>query len=165
MTARRFAVVAITGAVLTLVALPTARTAADEAGFVRLKPDELRWREEPNFGGLKLAVVDGDPSKAGVYVIRVRFPPGVMTRPHRHHEDRLVTVISGTWYAGTGSTFDPDATVPMPPGSFMKHPAGAAHFDGAKSEAAVVQIVGVGPSDTVFVHPDDGPTGPSLTRH
>jgi quercetin dioxygenase-like cupin family protein len=147
--------------VLTLGSVPLAVATRDSAGFVRIQPNQIVWRDEPGYGGLQMAVIEGDPAKPGVYVVRVRFPPGVMTRPHRHPEDRLATVISGTWYTGTGTTFDPDRTVALSPGSFMKHPANAYHFDGAKSETVIVQIVGVGPSDTVFFHPDDGPVGVS----
>lgn len=133
----------------------------DSAGFVRIRPDEIVWHQEPGYGGLQTAIVEGDPSKPGVYVVRVRFPPGVMTRPHRHPEDRLATVISGTWYTGTGTAFEPRRTVSLGPGSFMKHPANAYHYDGAKTESVIVQIVGVGPSDTIFLHPEDGFVGPS----
>lgn len=119
---------------------------ASADGFVTVKPDAITWRAMPDSPGVMAAVLAGDPSKPGLYVIRVRFPPHVMDRPHHHSQDRHVTVISGTWFAGTGPVFDPAKATPMPAGSYMFHPAGGVHWDGsADAEPAVVQIIGMGP--------------------
>jgi hypothetical protein len=136
----------------------------DKGGFVRVTPDQVVWKDRPGYEGVKFAIIQGDPSKPGIYVVRAKFSPGTMTRPHWHPEDRHVTVLAGTWYAGEGDTFDPDKTVPLKPGSYMMHPAKAHHYDGAKDEEAIVQIIGVGPSDTTLVHPEKGHTGRSLNR-
>jgi quercetin dioxygenase-like cupin family protein len=91
----------------------------------------------------------GDPTKPGIYVTRVKFPPHVMDRPHWHGEDRHITVLKGTWYTGTGDTFDPDHAVPLKPGSYMLHPAKAVHWDGsAGDEEVIVEAIGYGPSST-----------------
>ena len=131
----------------------------DKAGFVRVTADEVKWTDRPGYDGVKFAVVHGDPSKPGIYVIRAKFSPGAMTRPHWHPEERFVTVISGTWYTGEGDSFEPDKTVPLKAGSFMLHPAKGHHFDGAKDEEVVVQIIGIGPSNTTLIHPEQGNTG------
>jgi hypothetical protein len=78
-----------------------------------------------------------------------------MTRPHKHSQDRFVTVISGIWYTGTGDKFEPEKTEGLPPGSFMKHPAKASHYDGAKEGEVIVQISGIGPVTTEYIPPDD----------
>lgn len=134
----------------------------DDLGFVTLLPGHEAWREVPGYPGIQVTVVEGDPRKAGPYVIRVRFAPGVMSMPHHHPEDRLVTVIQGTWYTGKGPAFEPWNTEPLTAGSFMKHPAGADHFDGSRGGEVIVQIMGVGPSGTEFVVPADGHTGNGL---
>jgi quercetin dioxygenase-like cupin family protein len=136
-----------------------ARADKDKAGFVRVTPEEVKWMDRPGYDGVKFAVIQGDPSKPGVYVIRAKFSPGAMTRPHWHPEDRFVTVLQGTWWAGEGDTFDPDKTTPLKAGSFMMHPAKAHHFDGAKDEEVIVQIIGIGPSGTNLVDPKQGNTG------
>lgn len=126
-------------------------TAAD---FVTVTPDQLVWRAVPDSPGVMAAVVYGNPSQPGMYVIRVRFPPHVMDRPHTHSQDRYVTVLEGRWAAGTGPIFDPVSAKPMPAGSAMVHPAGGVHWDGSNSdEAAVVQIIGMGPVTTSDVDP------------
>ena len=133
----------------------------DPEGFVRVAPEEVKWRDLQGYNGVQFAVIDGDPSKPGVYVVRVKFPPGVMTRPHFHPDTRYAVVLKGTWYTGTGDTFEPSTAVGLKPGSFMKHPAGAHHYDGAKDEEVILQLIGVGPSGTTWMHPEDGHTGPS----
>lgn len=147
----------LTGALLVADAQQT-----DAAGFVIVRPEEIRWQSSPATPGLQTAAIAGDPSKPGLYVLRVKFSPGVMTRPHVHNEDRYVAVLQGTWWVGTGSEFTPDKTTPLKAGSFMKHPAGAQHFDGAKDEEVILQIVGMGVTGTTLVKPEQGMIGSSL---
>ncbi len=150
---------ALTAAVVLLAV--NARADKDKAGFIRITPEEVKWTTRPGYDGVQFAVMQGDPSKPGLYVIRAKFSPGAMTRPHWHPEDRFVVVLQGTWYTGEGDTFDPDKTQPLKAGSFMMHPAKAHHYDGAKDEEVIVQIVGIGPSATNLVDPKQGNTGRS----
>jgi len=46
----------------------------------------------------------------------------------------------------------------------MKHPANAHHYDGAKDEEVILQLIGYGPSGTIWLHPEDGHTGPSMKQ-
>jgi len=127
----------------------------------RVKQEDLKWTEKPDELGFKTAIVEGDPAKAGIYIIQVKFPPWVMSKPHFHPEARYATVLKGTWYTGDGDVFDPSKTVPLKVGSFMKHPSGAHHYDGAKDEEVIVEIMGIGPSDTTRMHPEQGLFGSS----
>jgi quercetin dioxygenase-like cupin family protein len=123
------------------------------AEFETVAPENLKWSLIPDGLGAQYAVVYGDPSKAGTCVIRVRFPAGVMDLPHSHTVDRHVTVLEGTWYAGVGPNFDPASAAPLGAGSYMFHPAGGVHWDGAAGdEDAVVQIIGNGPVTTQQEH-------------
>ncbi len=140
---------------LILVACVT--VAGDDAGFVRLTPDDLVWEQlEP---GLDMAVLEGDPRSEGYYILRARFAPGTFSAPHYHPNTRYVTVISGTWWTGTGSVWDKEHSVPLRPGSYMKHPAGAPHYDGAKDEEVIVEIRGMGPAPLVYVDETGAPIG------
>jgi hypothetical protein len=49
---------------------------------------------------------------------------------------------------GTGTDYDMNKTVPMKAGSFIKHSAGGIHFDGAKDEEVIIEVVGMGPGTT-----------------
>lgn len=130
------------------------RDAASTGDFVRLAPEQVRWEDVPGGYGAQIATIAGDPSKPGIYVQRVRFPPHVMDRPHWHPTDRYVTVLKGTWFTGTGAKFDPAHTVPLKPGGYMFHPARALHWDGSNSdEEVIVQVFGVGPVETTAADP------------
>ncbi|MBU3708605.1 MAG: cupin domain-containing protein [Burkholderiaceae bacterium] len=140
-----------------LVAAPSF-SAPSESDFLIVPTEKIVWKEAD--AGAKMAVVFGDPSKPGMYVIRAYFPPGVMSSPHFHGEDRHVIVVQGTWNAGTDDSWDPKATTPLKTGTYMFHKAGAVHYDGsAGDEGAMVQIVGMGPSKTTFLFPKEGSFG------
>ena len=132
-----------------------------QAPVVRTPADQYKWTADPADLGFQQTVIEGDPTKPGLYIIQVKFPPGVMSRPHFHAETRYATVIKGTWYTGEGEEFSPDKTVPLKPGSFMKHPAGTKHYDGAKDEEVILQLIGMGPSSTTRVKPELGLFAPS----
>ena len=74
----------------------------------------------------RLAVLVGDPTQPGPYVIRVKVPSGVKLMPHQHPEDRVYTVMSGVFYVGLGETFDGDKVKAYPPGSVIVLPGDAA---------------------------------------
>lgn len=123
--------------------------AGDKAGFVRLTPADFVWEQlEP---GLDMAVLEGDPRSEGYYIIRARFSPGTFSAPHYHPHDRFITVMEGTWWTGTGTMWDKENSIPLEAGSYMKHPAGAAHYDGAKDEAVTIEIRGMGPAPLIYV--------------
>jgi hypothetical protein len=106
-------------------------------------PEQINWIDGGN--GAKRAVVLGDPSKPGLYIVLVRWTAHHMSRPHFHPNDRFITVISGTWWVGTGAKFDSDSTVALPAGTFVTHFGKQIHYDGAKDVDAVLEIVGEGP--------------------
>ena len=79
----------------------------DQAVFKSVRPEDIEWKPFPAFPpSARLAVVVGDPTEPGPYVIRVKVPSGVKLMPHRHPEDRVYTVISGVFYIGLGEQFD-----------------------------------------------------------
>jgi len=138
----------------TVLGATTDQSAPGGSAFVRLTPEQIRWQDVPDGHGAQMATLAGDPSGPGLYVQRVRFPPHVMDRPHWHPGDRYITVIKGTWFTGTGPTFDPAHSVPLKPGSYMFHPARALHWDGSNSdEEVIVQVVGLGPVETTPADP------------
>ena len=107
-------------------------------------PGQINWVKQPN--GAENAVLLGDPSKPGLYIVLTKWTAHHMSRPHYHPNDRYVTVLSGTWWVGTGSKYDPDSTVPLPAGSVATHYGKQIHWDGAKDGDVVLEIVGQGPA-------------------
>ena len=110
-------------------------------------PADIKWVRNAA-GTNESAVLFGDPAKPGPYVVRLKWLPGNMSRPHFHPNDRFFVVLSGTWWVGTGEKFDPENTVPVPAGSYVVHYGGKVHFDGAKDEEAVIQVWGMGPASS-----------------
>jgi len=105
-------------------------------------PDQMQWRDTANG---KTANLYGDPSKPGLYAYILKRGPNVWSKPHFHDNDRFVTVLEGTFWVGTG-TFDPQRTVPLKAGSFVRDVARGIHFDGTKGDGATLYFVGIGPS-------------------
>jgi hypothetical protein len=76
----------------------------EHAIFRSVLPEDIDWKPFPAFPpSARLAVVVGEPSQPGPYVIRVKVPSSVKLMPHRHPEDRFYTVISGVFYVGLGT--------------------------------------------------------------
>ncbi len=138
----------VIGYVGTLVVMAAAAGAAElnPAAVAFKLPDKIDWKSPPTNAGVQQAIMVGDPSKPGLYVVLTKWLPGNMSRPHFHPNDRFITVIKGTWWVGSGTKFDPASTVPMPAGTFVTHFGKQVHYDGAKDEEAILLIVGEGPA-------------------
>jgi quercetin dioxygenase-like cupin family protein len=107
--------------------------------------------------GITTTILSGDPSKPGLYTIRLSVPPNTTIAAHSHSDDRSAIVLSGTWYFGYGDENMEAALKPLPPGSFYTEPPGKAHFARTGAEPVVVYITGTGPTDTIYVDPADTP--------
>jgi quercetin dioxygenase-like cupin family protein len=126
--------------------------------FGAVLSENLKWQAFPAFPPeARLSVVVGEPSKAGPYVVRVKLPAGVKLMPHTHPEDRIYTVVSGVFYIGIGTTFDPDKLQAYAPGSVIVLPANTPHFHWAKSGDYMTQVSGVGPLGIKYIHDEDDP--------
>jgi quercetin dioxygenase-like cupin family protein len=135
------AVLALT-TTLTLVGF--AQAAPDPKALVYTLPDKIDWKQaDPE--SPQTFILWGDPDKPGPYAMLVRWTPHHMSRPHTHPFDRHIVVLSGTWWVGTGKDYSPDTTTPLPTGTVVTHLANQFHYDGAKDEPAVLEIVGEGP--------------------
>ena len=130
-----------------VAALALAAAAPDPRVLSYTLPDHLEWAGDPKAGPQTIRLW-GDPAKPGPYAVLVRWPPHQMSRPHTHPYDRHVVVVSGVWWVGSGRTYDPASTTPLPAGTVVTHFAGQPHYDGAKDEACVIEIVGEGPATT-----------------
>ena len=96
-----------------------------QAAYRSVLPEEIDWKPFPAFPpSARLAIVVGDPSEPGPYVIRVKVPSSVKLMPHQHPEDRVYTVISGVFYIGLGSVFDEERLQAYPPGAVIVLPGG-----------------------------------------
>jgi ketosteroid isomerase-like protein len=136
-----------------------ADSTAPPAAHVMVASADLVWGDPPPSlpAGAKLAVVSGDPSKPGPFVIRAQVPAGYRIAPHWHPGDEHVTVLSGSIAMAMGDKWDDAALKTLPAGGFFALPAKAPHYLLSKS-ASTVQVHGVGPLQLNYVNPDDDPS-------
>ena len=123
-----------------------------------LTPSEIKWGPAPPFmrPGVQAAVLFGDPSKKGLFVIRLKFPKGYRLAPHFHPVEEIVEIISGTSQFGMGEKADLNKTQTLPAGSFFHMPTGKPHY-AFFVEETVIQINTIGPWAVTYVDPKDDP--------
>jgi hypothetical protein len=133
-------------AAVTLLAFAASASADSTMKPIIVTPDSVKWM--PGTGQIPatvgVAVLEGDPSKAGPFTMRLNIPDGTKFGVHYHDDTERVTVISGTFMAGVGTTFDATKMMALPAGSYCVLPAGVRHFAMAKGPT-VVQVSGNGP--------------------
>lgn len=119
----------------------------------------IQWADVPPFlpKGAKIAVLIGDPSKPEPFTVRLQMPDGYKIPPHTHPTDEHVTVLSGTFRAAMGTTWDDKALTDFAPGSYANMAATMAHYAAAKG-TTVVQVHGVGPFIINYVNAADDPS-------
>lgn len=130
---------------------------ADGTAQRRMTPDEISKLEQGGAGpgssgmaGIRTTVLSGDPTRPGLYTIRLFVPGNLVIPSHVHRDQRSAVVVSGHWSIGYGDRFDASALKILPPGSFYTEPAQTPHFARTGAEPVVVYISGVGPTDTRF---------------
>jgi quercetin dioxygenase-like cupin family protein len=124
---------------------------AQDVSTIVVMPQEIRYKATGS--GAETAVLYGDPTKAGLYVMRLRLPAGAKVLPHIHPEEvRTLTVISGTLYFGFGEKWDESKLKAYPAGTFFSEVPTTPHFVAAKDGEVIFQATGIGPSGFVSKH-------------
>lgn len=118
----------------------------------------LPWKPAPPSlpKGAMIAVLEGDPTKEGPFVFRVKAPDGYAIPPHTHPKMERITVLAGTFNVGMGDKVDRSKARPMPAGTYGYWPAGMKHFVWTTGET-VLQFHGMGPWTIQYVNPADDP--------
>jgi quercetin dioxygenase-like cupin family protein len=128
---------------------------------IMVRANDMTWVDGPPSlpAGAKSAVIEGNPTKAGLFTMRVKIPANYRIPAHWHPADEHVTVISGTFHMGMGDKLDTSAGRALPAGSFAVMPATSRHF-AYTNEETVIQLHGVGPWGITYVNPADDPRSP-----
>ena len=132
----------VTVAVPAIAACYIDRSAVD---FVA--PADIKWVRNAA-GTSEQAVLFGDPTKPGPYVIRIRWLPGNMSRPHSHSTAGLLHCARRHLVPRHRHQVRSRQHREAKPGTYVFHKAGGIHYDGAKNEPAVIQVWGTGPMTT-----------------
>jgi len=125
---------------------------------VMIAADELKWGPGPDAlpPGAQLAVVEGDPGKAGMFTVRAKMPDGYKVPPHSHPTDELVTILSGTLKVGNGAKWDDASMKTLGPGGYANMKKRMNHYVQAQGET-ILQITAMGPFIVNYVNPKDDP--------
>jgi hypothetical protein len=141
---------------LILVALPLL-LAGSAAG---LQAKAMKWMDVAGAGlpaGAKMAVVKGDPGKAGAFTIRIRMPANYTVPPHHHPADEVVRVMGeGTLSYGMGDKLDRANVGSLTKGYHVTMAAGMNHYV-FTSDPIEVQVDGTGPFQIIYADPKDDP--------
>src|SRR5690242_8554353 len=110
-------------AMVSIMVLSLTRLSAEEtqSSEMRLYPlTSIEWKPGPAAIplGAKMAVLEGDPTKEGPFVVRFQFPDGYHIPPHTHPKTERVTVISGALLLAAGESLDRNSAKKLPAGSF-----------------------------------------------
>jgi quercetin dioxygenase-like cupin family protein len=129
---------------------------ASLAAPIRLNAADVGWNDAPPTlpSGAKVAVLEGDPRKPGLFTIRLKLPAGGRLNPHIHPTDERVTVLSGSVQVGFGERFDPAKGKTYTAGAYYVTPTPTPHFVWADEEC-VLQVTGMGPWGLTFIEPAD----------
>ena len=124
-----------------------------------INADDVKWGPvPPNIAaGAQLAVISGDPSKEGPFVMRLKMPAGYKVPAHYHPQYENVTVLTGEFHVGMGDKLDTDKGMLLRPGGYVEAPAKMHHYAWVTSDT-IVQIVGPGPFGIIYVDPADDPS-------
>ena len=154
------------GILILLPALLLAQTAgapkkppATATNPVVVTPDKIQWGPAPPVfqPGAQMAVLAGDPTKLGPFIVRLKMPDGYKIMPHWHPTPENVTVISGEFHVGMGDKFDEASMTTLPAQSLAVVPTHHNHYAMAKGET-VVQVNAMGPFKLTYVNPADDPS-------
>ena len=146
----------VLASVLAIAALQSQALATDDH-HATAQADALRWAAPAAYGkGAQFAVVKGDPTKEGMYVVRLKVPTGFKIPAHTHPNDENVTVLSGSFNIGTGDKLDEKKGTLIKTGGYSFVATGMTHYAWF-TEETVLQLHGVGPQGITYVNPDDDP--------
>jgi len=142
------------------------RTAAGNQSAMVVEQGSEKWGDVPaaalvgtpsvEMGGtLRLAVIQGDPTKAGrTYTLRLSCTDGLKIAPHWHPTTENVTVVKGAAAVGMGSKWDDAALKDVPLGGFFSAAPQMRHFAQCKGDT-ILQVHGIAPFVVNFVSPDE----------
>lgn len=161
------AVFLLTTIVVSLAQVPKPKKApaAAHKAHIMVAPEDVKWgpipaswiqgTPPPEFAGpmqTQISVIQGDPLKPGLYVIRIKAPDGEKVPPHWHPQDEHITILQGTFVLATGDKFDENAGQELTTGTYALMPKGVRHFARVKGET-ILQAHGMGPFKIIFVGP------------
>ena len=132
--------------------LPFTAFAADDIGPFT---GPIEWARTQRCQGAEVAIVDGDPSKEGVYVIRLRVPAGLRSRRISIRMTRM-SRCSPEHSTSEWATRLTKARDRQSPRRSFQTPKTMHHYAWF-AEDTVLQLHGIGPGGIIYINPADDP--------
>ncbi|MBI3587456.1 MAG: cupin domain-containing protein [Ignavibacteriales bacterium] len=154
-------IIRVIALMLTSASILTAQhqqAASHQPDHIMVMPGNIVWSNGPASlpAGAKIAIIEGDLTKPGLFTARLKLPANYAIRPHWHPADEHITVIAGTFYMGLGETFNAEQAKEIPVGGFAVMATGTRHFALTKNET-IIQLHGMGPWAINYINPADDP--------
>jgi hypothetical protein len=143
-----------------LLFITVAALLAGSTSGIQAKSKAMTWMDAAGAGlpaGAKMAVVKGDPGKAGDFIVRIKMPANYTVPPHHHPADEVVRVVSaGALSYGMGDKLDRSNVGSLTKGYHVTMGAGMNHYV-FTTDPVEVQVNGTGPFQIIYVDPKDDP--------
>ncbi|HKZ67613.1 MAG TPA: cupin domain-containing protein [Chitinophagaceae bacterium] len=129
-----------------------------DSAHIMFNAMDLKWGDGPSSlpKGVQMAVLEGNPSKEGMFTLRATVPANYKIPPHWHPVTEHVTVLEGSLYMGMGEKLDESKAIELKPGGFAAMPANTAHYAFTKDKC-VIQLHAMGPFAITYINPADDP--------
>lgn len=143
--------------ILAFASLAFAHDAATTDGLKELAPEGIVFRDDPAFPkGAQSALLHGDPTKPGLFILRLKFPANYVVPPHTHPGFETVSVLSGAMGSGMGKKAELKGKM-LNAGGMLALPANHAHYVWTTDQETIIQVAAVGPFDLIYINPEDDP--------
>jgi quercetin dioxygenase-like cupin family protein len=142
-----------------LLVFGVAALAAGSIVAAKPQASKLTWGDAPPVlpAGAKMAVVSGDPGKAGMFKVDLKIPANYAVGAHWHPTDETLRVISGKLGYGMSSKLDKGHAKWLSAGHSVTMKAKMNHWVFANAPAEF-EVSGMGPFQITYVDPKDDPS-------
>jgi len=116
-------------------------------GTIQFNEEEIIWKQAPpNMpAGTRIAILEGNPQKEGMFTIRLKAPKNMRMQVHQHPGKERVTILAGVMYVSFGKKYDENKATSFGVGSYYVNPSKQYHYVFTKDAEAIAQITGMGP--------------------
>ena len=139
-------------------AQPQSKMGHMKGDHIMVMPTDIKWSAAPPSlpPGAQVSIIEGDPSKEGLFTMRIKLPADYKIMPHSHPADEHITVIEGSFFMGVDEKYDEKSAREIPAGGFAVMNSGTRHYAFTKNNC-IIQLHGTGPWGINYVNPADDP--------
>lgn len=139
-------------------AAPAPTPAPAASTHVMYDAAELEWGAAPEAfePGAQAVILSGDPTRPGLFVLRLKAPAGFRIANHWHPTDEHVTLLEGDLTLAMDQDAEGAHQHTFSPGAYVLLPANM-HHAASTGNGMTLQVSGMGPFELNYVDPKDDP--------